>query len=153
VFTPEQERQLADHLRELDKRFYGITRKQLMGLAYEFADKNKIEHRFNRTTRLAGKNWVLAFCKRQNLTLLTPEKCSLGRAIGFNKIQCERFHNNLASVCAEKKFPVHRKFNMDESGISTVPSHVPKVISPKGKKIVCKVTLGERGLFSSVNLF
>jgi hypothetical protein len=48
-------------------------------------------------------------------------------------------------VCAEKKFPAHRKFNMDESGISTVPNRVPKVISPKGKKIVCRVTSGERG--------
>jgi hypothetical protein len=54
MFTPEQEWQLAGHLKELDKRFYGITRKQLMSLAYEFAVKNKIEHKFNRTARLAG---------------------------------------------------------------------------------------------------
>jgi hypothetical protein len=33
---------------------------------------------------------------------------------------------------------------MDESGISIVSNLVPKVISPKGKKIVCKVTSGER---------
>jgi hypothetical protein len=105
-----------------------------VSLAYEFADKNMIEHKFNRTARLAGKNWVLAFCKRQNLTSHSPEKGSLGRATGFNKIQCERFHNNLASVCSEKKFPAHRKFNEDESGISTVLNRVPKVISPKGKK-------------------
>jgi hypothetical protein len=78
--------------------------------------------------------------------LRTPEKCSIRRAIGFNKIQCEPFHNNLTSVCAEKKFPSHCKFNMDESDISTVSIRVPKVKFTKGKKkIVCKVTSGERG--------
>ncbi|PNF19310.1 hypothetical protein B7P43_G07304 [Cryptotermes secundus] len=89
---------------------------KLMSLAHEFADKNKIEQMFNRTAKLVGKNWVLAFCRRQNLMLHTPEKCRLGRAIEFNKIQCEGFHNNLVSVCAEKKFPAHPKFNVDESG-------------------------------------
>jgi hypothetical protein len=86
VFTPEQEQQLADHLRELDKRFYGITRKQLMSLAFEFADKNKMEHKFNKTVRLAGKNWGLAFCKWQNLTLRTPEKCSQSNWIQQNPV-------------------------------------------------------------------
>jgi hypothetical protein len=33
---------------------------------------------------------------------------------------------------------------MDESGISTVPNHLPRVIFPKGKKIVCKEASGER---------
>ncbi|XP_023721419.1 uncharacterized protein LOC111872098 [Cryptotermes secundus] len=100
---------------------------KLMSLAHEFADKNKIEQMFNRTAKLVGKNWVLAFCRRQNLMLHTPEKCRLGRAIEFNKIQCEGFHNNLVSVCAEKKFPAHPKFNVDESGISTVPNHDRKL--------------------------
>jgi hypothetical protein len=34
---------------------------------------------------------------------------------------------------------------MDEASISTIPNRVPKVISPKGKKIVRKVTSGETG--------
>ncbi|GBN96306.1 hypothetical protein AVEN_166179-1 [Araneus ventricosus] len=41
----------------------------------------------------------------------------------------------MKSCCLEKKFPAHRKFNMDETGISTVPTNrTPKVITPIGKK-------------------
>ena len=39
---------------------------------------------------------------------------------------------------------------MDETGLSTVPNKTPKVISPVGKKGVCKVTSGERGQLVSV---
>ncbi|GBM21817.1 hypothetical protein AVEN_214844-1 [Araneus ventricosus] len=34
---------------------------------------------------------------------------------------------------------------MDETGISTVPNRTPKVITPKGKKTVCKILSAERG--------
>ncbi|GBN42246.1 hypothetical protein AVEN_185544-1 [Araneus ventricosus] len=33
---------------------------------------------------------------------------------------------------------------MDETGISTVPNRTPKVITPKGKKTVCKISSAER---------
>ncbi|GBM47524.1 hypothetical protein AVEN_211143-1 [Araneus ventricosus] len=33
---------------------------------------------------------------------------------------------------------------MDETGISTVPNRTPKVIIPKGKKPVCKISSAER---------
>jgi hypothetical protein len=62
-----------------------------MSLVYEFADKNKIEYKFNRTARLRGKNWEPAYCKRQNLMLCTPEKCNLGRAIGYKKSNVSDF--------------------------------------------------------------
>jgi hypothetical protein len=34
---------------------------------------------------------------------------------------------------------------MDETGISTVPASVPKIVTTKGKRTVCKVTSGEKG--------
>ncbi|XP_063241776.1 uncharacterized protein LOC134541949 [Bacillus rossius redtenbacheri] len=145
VFTPAQEQELADHIRDLDSRFYGIGRKQLMSLAFEYATLNNIPHRFNNVTKAAGRHWVQDFCKRQNLSLRAPEKCSLGRAIGFNRVQCQRFFHNLKQVSDEKKFHAHRIFNMDESGISCVPNKVPKVLSPKGKRSVSKVSSAERG--------
>ncbi|GBL88934.1 hypothetical protein AVEN_159024-1 [Araneus ventricosus] len=33
---------------------------------------------------------------------------------------------------------------MDETGISTVPNRTPKVITPKGKETVCKISSAER---------
>lgn len=43
------------------------------------------------------------------------------------------------------KFPSSRIFNMDESGLSTVPNKTPKVVSKKGQKLVGKIVSGERG--------
>lgn len=102
-----------------------------MKLAYGFAESNQIDHTFNKTTKMAGKNWVSGFCKRNNFCLRRPEKCSMGRDAGFNRVQCTRFFDNLKAVMEEKKFAAHRKFNMDESELSTVPNQIPKVISAK----------------------
>lgn len=134
ALTDDMERELAQHCRELDVRFYGLTRKHIMKIAFEYADINNVSDRFNKEKRLAGKDWLKGFCQRNNLSLRVPEKCSMARAQGFNKVQVTRFFDNLKAVCLENKFPAHRKFNMDETGISTVPNKTPKVLTPKGKK-------------------
>jgi hypothetical protein len=94
---------------------------------------------------MAGKDWLKGFYRRQNLSLRTSEQYSIGRVTCVNKVQCGRYFENV-KVCYETKgFKSHCVFNMDESGISTVPNKTPKVISPIGKKDVCKVSSGERG--------
>ena len=116
-----------------------------MTLAFEFAERNNVNHTFNKITKLAGKNWIAGFCNRNNLRLCSAEKCSLGRAVGFNKVQSHRFFENLKTVLEDKKFPPHRIFNMDESGLSTVSNNTPKVILRKGKRHVGKVVSADRG--------
>lgn len=145
ALTDEMERELAQHCRDFDGRFYGLTRKHIMKVAFEYAEINNVSERFNKEKKMAGKDWLKGFCSRNNLSLRTPEQCSMARAIGFNKVQVGRFYDNLKTCCTEKKFPAHRKFNMDETGISTVPNKTPKVLTPKGKKTVCKISSGERG--------
>jgi hypothetical protein len=131
----------VEHCRNLDARFYGLTRKRLMKLTFDFAKINGLSHRFNTVKRLSGKDWAAAFCKRQGLTLRAPEHCSIGRTIGFNRAQVTLFFENLKTCYERNKFPPDRCFNMDETGISTVPASVPKI----GKITVCKVTSGEKG--------
>lgn len=62
IFTEEMERELANHCRDLDGRFYGIGMKNLQTIAYQFADLNGLDHCFNKEKKMAGKNWVYAFC-------------------------------------------------------------------------------------------
>jgi hypothetical protein len=62
-----------------------------MKLAFDFTEINGLSDRFNTVKRLAGKDWVVAFCKRQSLTLREPEHCSIGRVIGFNTVQVTLF--------------------------------------------------------------
>jgi hypothetical protein len=114
-----------------------------MHLAFEYAEKNNIPHRFNKVTKAAGRHWVQDFYKMNHLTLRAPGKYSLGRIIGFNKPQCQRFSENLKMV-SEEKFPAHLMFNMDGSGLSSVPNKIPKVISPKVKPLVSKVVFSRK---------
>lgn len=128
TFTEEQEEMLAQHIRKLDLLFYGLTVKQIKSLAFEFAHQNKIEHRFNTEKGEAGKKWLRLFLKRHHLSVRSPEKCSAARASGFNRVQCEKFFKNLAEVYEKFQFTADRIYNMDESGISTVPNKLSKVI-------------------------
>lgn len=95
VFNEEQDRELADHIKKLDDYFYGLCFKDLRRLAYEFAERNKLQHPFNEETKLAGKEWALSFLKRHKLSLRTPSKTSLARIMGFNKVQVDVFFKNL----------------------------------------------------------
>jgi hypothetical protein len=95
VFTAEMELELLEHCRNLDARFYGLTRNIFVQLAVDFAEISGLSDRFSTVERLAGKDWVVAFCKRQGLTLCAPEHCSIGRSIGFNRAQVTLFFENL----------------------------------------------------------
>lgn len=70
--------------------------------------------------------------------------------MGFNKTQVLKFFDNLSELISKYKFPASRTYNMDESGISTVPNRIPKVIISKGKQSVNKVTSAERGQLVTV---
>lgn len=146
TFSPEQEKLLAEYVRMMDAMFYGLTRKQLMELAFQFAEKNEIPHRFNSQKKLAGKHWLSDFCKRQGLSIRNPEQCSIARAMGFNEITCQNFYSNLKKCYEKHPYEPHRIFNMDETAVKTVPDKLSKVVSIRGKKLVNKIVSAERGI-------
>lgn len=146
TFDQDQEAQLVQYCKTMDEIFYGVTINDLRRLAYEFATANKIEHRFNDSLHMAGRDWVESFIKRHDhLRLRQSAPISLARAIGFNRVQVEKFYTNLKSLYDKYNFRPNRIFNMDETGISTVPKKTPKVVSVKGKKTVGKIVSAERG--------
>ncbi|KAJ8962776.1 hypothetical protein NQ318_001175 [Aromia moschata] len=146
TFTKEMEDEFYEYIKKVDNMYYGITARRLRVLAYEFAEKNGIPHRFNKDTRMAGKEWLRAFLKRHSdLSIRQPTSTSIVRAIGFNKPQCDRFFENLANLMKTHNFPPHAVYNMDETGISTVLNKLPRVISTKGKRCVNKISSAERG--------
>lgn len=119
-------------------------------MAFEYAEANEIPHPFDRSSRLAGRDWVSAFLKRNStLSLKTPEAMSLGRAIGFNEPQWNIYQNNLKSMFEKYHFPPSRIYNMDESGLSTVPNKLRKVIGQKGHN-ASKIVSAERGITVTV---
>lgn len=98
TFTDAQEEELANYLKDFHNRAFGLTSMQCRKLAYDFAEENSIQHQFNRTKKLAGKDWLINFMNRRKISLRTPESTSLGRLMGFNKIEVSRFFDLLREL-------------------------------------------------------
>lgn len=94
---------------------------------------------------MAGKDWLQAFLKRHpTISIRKPEATSIARISGFNKDAVQLFFSNLNEVYQKYKFQPDRIYNVDETGISTVPK-VTKILGPKGVKQLGKVVSWERG--------
>ena len=65
--------------------------------------------------------------------------------MGFSKEEVDKFHGILEEVRSTQAFAPSHIYNVDESGLSTVPTRLPKVLSPCGAKRVAKVVSAERG--------
>lgn len=86
------------------------------------------------------------------LTLRTPEQTSLNRMKGFCKENVSQFFGHLDNVLAIHQFRPSNIWNMDETGFSTVPSKIGKVISIRGVKKVGIMSSAERGTMISMAL-
>lgn len=121
IFSKEQEQELVQHLLTLENRFYGISRKDIQKLAFELAEKNSIMHPFNKSKRMAGRDWLFGFLKRNpEITFRKPEATSAARARGFNKPAVHAFFDVLENTLKDKRFSPSQIYNADETGISTV---------------------------------
>jgi transposase len=62
VFTNDQENKLAEYLINCSKMHYGLTMKQTMVLAYEYAEHLKCKYPESwKVNGCAGKDWVMGF--------------------------------------------------------------------------------------------
>ena len=68
---------MFQHVIELDNRLMPLTRTEFLRFAYDLAEKISIDHKFNKEKRMTGKDFFLAFKKRNpNLALRTSEATS-----------------------------------------------------------------------------
>jgi len=148
VFTQQQELTLATYLLESSKMFYGLSTRDSRQLAFEMAERNDIVMpRSWKINRCAGLEWFRIFMRRNpNLSIRTPEGCSLSRATSFNKHNMEMFYSNLEATI--RRSPAFadgtRIYNLDETATTTVQK--PKrIIAEKGTKQVGQATSAERG--------
>ena len=145
------EEELVKHLVAMENMFFGVTRKELMKLAYEVAEKNDIPHGFNRISKMAGKTWYRKFMLRHpEISLRQPEATSVARASGFNNEAVGRYFTLLEKIIDEHKLTAMRIYNMDESGISVVQKSCQKVIGLKGKHQIGSISSAERGINTTV---
>jgi hypothetical protein len=127
-----------------------MTLRSFRKVVYQYAELNNVKHSFDREKKLAGRDFTRLFLKRHKLSLWKPVQTSIARTMGFNKTQVSLFFENLAKVFEKQHYGPNQIYNMDESGFSTVPNHIEKVISPTGKKHVGKVSSAERGTLITI---
>jgi len=151
----KDETALVDYVVRASKLYYGLSISELRQLAFQYAKKMNIKYpdQWNQQ-QMTGKGWYYLFMKRHPiLSLRTPEQTSMHRIKSFCKENVEAFFCNYERVLTQvAPFQPNQIWNMDESGFSTVPTKVGKVISLKGSKRVGQVSSAERGTLVTMAL-
>ena len=85
TFNADQENDIYEFIKRCDDFNNNFTMQNMQKFLYEYAEINKIAHRFNTTTKLAGREFVYRFLKRfPGLKLRKPDDTTT--AIDFNLI-------------------------------------------------------------------
>ncbi|KAG6464307.1 hypothetical protein O3G_MSEX014429 [Manduca sexta] len=150
LFTEAQELELEDYILKCSKLFYGLTIKKVRKIVFQFAERNKLPHNFDKINKLAGKDWYYNFMKRHpRISLRRPEATSLNRINAFNKADVKVFYDNLKDIQNKHHIQPDKIFNVDETSISTVQKN-SKILAERGEKQVGKATSAERGSTTTV---
>lgn len=140
------EQALVNKIVVFQRRLYGLTPCEIRTIAFNFAEKLKLSHKFNTSTGTAGKDWFTAFMKRHpELSLRKAEHTSAARANGFNRQSVNEFFDELEKIVDENRFGPNDIYNVDKTGISIVPKGGSRIVSVKGERQVGIKTSAERG--------
>lgn len=118
VFSKQEEMELEKYLKKAAKMQYGLTKKEVLFLAYSYANKNNknIPEKWQES-KAAGREWLRSFLKRHpSLSLRKPESTSLARSTSFNRNNVAEFFTNLRTLLEKYKFGPSQIYNIDETG-------------------------------------
>ena len=137
VVNEAMENEIVQHVKFMEGMLFRFTRTQIRQLAFEYAEVNGIQNTFN-GEKEAGLHWLNDFMARHKdeLSLRTPDATSAARARGFNAVSVGRFFTLLEQLQALHSFTPDRIYNVDETGVSTVPNRLSRIIATRGKKQV-----------------
>ena len=78
------EAELAAHIKDLGKRYHGLSKDKCRRLIYEFAVKNcnKVSEKWLKEEKTSQDFW-LGFKQRNNLIICAPEVTSIAQASAF----------------------------------------------------------------------
>lgn len=147
VLGRENEIRLVKHIQKLGSVGFAPSRDTVKRLAYQFAEKLNIQHKFSNEQQKAGDHWFRSFLERNpELSIRQSEGLSLARAQGLNRDEVRKFFDLLTSVLIENDLinKPSNIFNMDEMGIQMI-NKPGKVVAKKGLKDVHVLTSKERG--------
>jgi len=156
IFNDLQEQQFKDRILMCFMKGFPLTIDCIRESAFEYAKElnrrnfiDKIPESWIKR-RTATEDWYYQFKRRHNdLTLRKPEGLSSNRAQAFNKKRVDSYFASLEELGMKDVDP-RFIYNMDETGLSSVPSASRKVIAITGAKSVSQIQVGERGTLTTV---
>lgn len=144
IFSSEVENEIANVVKKMANIFYGCTSNQIRKVAFEYAESLNLKHNFNKSSRMAGRDWLKAFMIRNNISVRKPEPTSINRITAFNRTEVQLFFKLLGELMEKYRFVPKNIYNCDETGVSTVQTP-GKILATKGQKRVGSITSWERG--------
>lgn len=121
VLSSDQEDELAQYIIQMCSCGFGLNHKEIRQLAFQIAEKYKVDHPFNRKQGLAGSDWLRLFLRRHpKLSLRKTENTSLARLQGFNRETVNAYYDLLEKAMSDVHYSPDQIWNVDETGFSTV---------------------------------
>jgi hypothetical protein len=141
----ENEERLVTYIRKLQAVGFAPNGEALRKLAFQFAERNGIHHRFNKDNGIAGWDWLYSFLRRfPGLVKKKPQGLSIDRAMAMKRKDIKDYLNLLLDVLMKNNLldkPGHM-YNTDETGFQMNP-RPNTVIAEKGSPTY-QMTCGEK---------
>jgi hypothetical protein len=151
VFSLQLEKELTSYCLEMERRFFGLTKSDVLRIAYQLAESYGVSAPFNKESKTAGRKWFNNFLRRNpDISLRTPEATSIGTVKGFNRKSVSECFHILKTAFEKNHFPDNRVFNCDETGVTIVQGKQVKIVAKKGKKQIGALSSAERGSLVTV---
>jgi hypothetical protein len=142
----ENEGHLVTYIKKVQASEFPLTGETLRKLAFQFAERNEILHRFSRDKCMAGWEWLDSFLRRYpGLIRKKPLGLSFDRAMAVNRKDIEDYFNLLLDVLTEHNLldkPGHI-YNIDDSGFQMNPKP-DTVIAEKGSSTLWRLVKWRR---------
>ncbi|KAJ8939883.1 hypothetical protein NQ318_023223 [Aromia moschata] len=138
VLGVQHERRFVALIKSLGKIGFAPDATAVKIMAYKFAEKLNINHRFSKVHERAARNTDLSVRKSEGL--------SVARAKGMNRKEVDDFFNLLQEVLKNNDFynKPGQIYNVNETGIQ-INNKAGKVVATKGAKVVYSLTSSEKG--------
>lgn len=128
IFPPVLEKSIAEHCKEMEKRFFGLTRSDVRRLAFWLSKVNGLPTPFSENDAMAGKKWLKLFLNRhKDLSVRKSEGLSLARGKGFNPLSVQQFFAIYETEFQRIGGNPSRIYNCDETGVTNVQHRMPDV--------------------------
>lgn len=146
ILGEQAEASLVKYLLQCNDMYFGLSPKEVRGLAFDMAKKLEIKTPDSwQNSKMAGEDWLSGFLKRhKDISIRKPEATSLARATSFNRHNVGAFFGKLKIVLDRENIIPQNIYNMDETGVTTVQTP-DRIIGRCGSKQVGRVVSGERG--------